>query len=104
MTDNSINKEHVEAHTVQRYRFIVLGSNPSEVQSSSSSENEISTTDPFDIADEAISSDIPKILIAEESGQHLFVVELLKKTDELKTNGIKLSYKLKDKRVSLIND
>lgn len=94
MTDNIINKEHVEAHTVQRYRFKVLGSNPSEVQSSSISENEISTADPFDIADEAISSDTPKILRAEESGQHLFVEELLKKTDELTTNVIKLQLQI----------
>ncbi len=94
MADNIINKEHVEAHTVQRYRFKVLGSSVSDLQASSTMEEELSK-DPFESTDEvALINEIPKVLRAEESNQHLFVEELLKKTDELTTNVIKLQLQI----------
>ena len=86
MADNIINKEHVEAHTVQRYRFKVLGSGISDVQASSTIEEELSK-DPFESTDEvSLVNEIPKILRVEESSQHLFVEELLKKKMEEKKN------------------
>ena len=94
MADNIINKEHVEAHTVQRYRFKVLGSSVSDLQASSAMEEGLSK-DPFESTDEvALINEIPKVLRAEESSQHLFVEELLKKTDELTTNVIKLQLQI----------
>ncbi len=94
MADNIINKEHVEAHTVQRYRFKVLGSSVSDLQASSTMEEELSK-DPFESTDEvALINEIPKVLRTEESSQHLFVEELLKKTDELTTNVIKLQLQI----------
>ena len=94
MADNIINKEHVEAHTVQRYRFKVLGSGISDVQASSTIEEELSK-DPFESTDEvSLVNEIPKILRVEESSQHIFVEELLKKTDELTTNVVKLQLQI----------
>ena len=72
MTDNIINKEHVEAHTVQRYRFKVLGSSVSDLQASSTMEEEL-PKDPFESTDEVVLiNEIPKVLRTEESSQHLF--------------------------------
>ena len=94
MADNIINKEHVEAHTVQRYRFKVLSSGASDLQANSTMEEELAK-DPFENTDDvSLVNEIPKVLRAEESSHHLFVEELLKKTDELTTNVIKLQLQI----------
>lgn len=93
MPDNIINKEQVEAHTVQRYRFKVLGSNLQDtLNTDTGSMKEVLV----DTLDEGINdmNEVTTTLRIEESGQHLFVEELLKKTDELTTNVIKLQLQI----------
>ena len=93
MPGNIINKEQVEEHTVQRYRFKVLGSNLQDTSSADAS----SVQEAFvDTLDEGISdsNEVTTTLRIEESGQHLFVEELLKKTDDLTTNVIKLQLQI----------
>lgn len=94
MPNNIINKEQAEAHTVLRYRFKVLGSNLQEtsniIDSNSIEEGYVDTLD--EGINEA--NEVTTTLRIDESGQHLFVEELLKKTDDLTTNVIKLQLQI----------
>ncbi len=94
MAENIINKERVEEHTVQRYRFKVLGTNLAEAQNSSSDEDALYQEERIDTSDALLASDdLPRTSRVDET-QHLFVEELLKKTDELTTNVIKLQLQI----------
>lgn len=94
MAVNIIDKDHVEAHTVQRYRFKVLGSTIAETQTNQASSEEF-LQDPFEALETTeITNELPKFLHSEERGEHLFVEELLKKTDDLTTNVVKLQLQI----------
>jgi len=91
---NVINKEHVEEHSVQRYRFKVIGSNVAEAHNPSMQEDEAYQEELIPVADALIAPDeLPRSSRVEE-GQHLFVEELLKKTDDLSSNVVKLQLQI----------
>lgn len=88
MSNNIINKEKLDDHSVQKYRFKVLGTNVAEAQEIlQSGENSL----PPEV--KPIFDDILPVQRAEE-GQNQFVEELLKKTDELTSNVIKLQIQI----------
>ncbi len=90
---NVINKERVEEHSVQRYRFKVLGSHVSDAPAVDCEEDTFEET-LVPISEALIPKDeLPKATRADE-GHHLFVEELLKKTDELSSNVIKLQIQI----------
>lgn len=94
MADNIINKERVEEHTVQRYRFKVLGTNLAEMQSGDTQEDAIYQEERIPSSEALILPDeLPRSSRIDET-QHLFVEELLKKTDELTTNVVKLQLQI----------
>lgn len=94
MADNIINKERVEEHTVQRYRFKVLGSNLAEIQNPNTKEDRIYQEERVCASEALVPPDeLPRSSRMDET-QHLFVEELLKKTDELTTNVIKLQLQI----------
>lgn len=94
MADNIINKERVEEHTVQRYRFKVLGSNLAEIQNPNTKEDRIYQEERVSASEALVPPDeLPRSSRMDET-QHLFVEELLKKTDELTTNVIKLQLQI----------
>jgi len=91
---NVINKERVEEHSVQRYRFKVLGSNVSELQNNDTAIDDVFEETLVPISEALISKDeLPKSSRSDE-GHHLFVEELLKKTDELSSNVVKLQLQI----------
>ena len=91
---NVINKEHVEEHSVQRYRFKVIGSNVAETYNPSTQEDEAYQEELIPVADALIAPDeLPRSSRIEE-GHHLFVEELLKKTDDLSSNVVKLQLQI----------
>jgi flagellar assembly protein FliH len=91
---NVINKEHVEEHSVQRYRFKVLGSNVADAQTMDDSQDDVFEEKLVPVAEALIPHDeLPKSTRVDE-GHHLFVEELLKKTDELSTNVVKLQLQI----------
>jgi flagellar assembly protein FliH len=93
MSNTIINKEKLEDHSVQKYRFKVLGSNLAEsedalhVSEIYTGENSI-PEDAKPIFEEIVN--IGRL----EDGQNQFVEELLKKTDELTSNVIKLQIQI----------
>jgi flagellar assembly protein FliH len=82
--DNVIEKRELEKHTIEKYRFKVLGS---AVQDENAPNNSDLDEDAKEIA-EPIESFVPQV---DESG---FVEELLKKSDELSSNIIKLQIQI----------
>lgn len=89
MPDNIISKERVEDHTVQRYRFKVLGTPIADVQP-----EVIADTLDDKIDTEAIFAINTPMASPQEETQKSFVEELLKKTDELTTHVIKLQLQI----------
>ncbi len=81
--DNVIEKKELDKHTIQRYRFKVLGS--------SLQEEELDETN-----SDTIKEEIPKVVPNVETTQNesKFVDELLKKSDELSSNIIKLQMQI----------
>lgn len=92
MEYNIINKEKVEEHSVQKYRFKVIGSNLSDMQ------------DPLHVAeqygdDNNLITDVKPIFeeisqVARLEEGHQFIEELLRKTDEFSSNVIKLQIQI----------
>ena len=95
MTENIIDKEKVDDHSVKPYRFKVLGSNltdavsPLHVNEEYSSENTFESEPKSTVPDEIVT-----IARIEEGTQNQFIEELLKKTDELTTNVVKLQIQI----------
>ncbi|MDD2383237.1 MAG: flagellar assembly protein FliH [Sulfurospirillaceae bacterium] len=101
MADNIIDKQQIDDHSVQRYRFKVLGSSLTEGQThSSDEENAIETRDDLiaPLFDEVTTP--PSRL---DEGQNQFVEELLKKTDELSSNIIKLQMQIEKQELEFSN-
>lgn len=91
MTENIIDKEKVDDHSVKPYRFKVLGSNiqESSISLHTSEEDVLYDTEPTLVPDEIVN-----ITRIEEGTQNQFIEELLKKTDELTTNVVKLQIQI----------
>lgn len=93
MEHNIINKEEVEEHSVQKYRFKVIGSNLADIQDSLHVEEQYPDDNSL-IADvKPIFEEISQVARLEE-GQNQFIEELLRKTDELSSNVIKLQIQI----------
>lgn len=93
MPNNIINKEKLDDHSVQRYRFKVLGTHIGESEDLLE-ENEIYTGEKsIPVEAKPIFEEIVNIGKMEE-GQNQFIEELLKKTDELSSNVIKLQIQI----------
>lgn len=88
MADNIIQKESVEEHSIQRYRFKVLGGSHLSQEAVSVDEQGIVQADPFEETFE------PEVPMRQESSNNFFVEELLKKTDELTTHVVKLQLQI----------
>lgn len=89
MADNIIQKESVEEHAIQRYRFKVLGGgHVGQVEDAEAQPQGVAISDPFEESFE------PEPIVRQESGNHFFVEELLKKTDELTTHVVKLQLQI----------
>lgn len=101
MADNIIDKQKIDDHSVQRYRFKVLGTNLAEMQTSAADEasfsNQTSTTIQQPLFDEVLPT--PRY----EESQNQFVEELLKKTDDLSTNIIKLQMQIEKQELEFSN-
>lgn len=91
VSDNIIDKEKVDDHSVKPYRFKVLGSNISEASSPLHTNEEIASYDPESMP---MNDEIVTITRIEEGTQNQFIEELLKKTDELTTNVVKLQIQI----------
>jgi len=87
MADNIIQKESVEEHAIQPYRFKVLGG-AHLGQASVGEDEKITAPDLFEEAFET--EPVARI----EGGNHFFVEELLKKTDELTSHVVKLQLQI----------
>ena len=94
MSDNIIDKNKVEDHTVKPYRFKVLGS--TETTQTIQSNEEFSSHETLFNADSPSESvdEIVTIKRIEEGTQNQFIEELLKKTDDLTSNVIKLQMQI----------
>ena len=91
VSENIIDKEKVEDHSVKPYRFKVLGSNVSETSTPLHVNEEVSSYDPESMP---VNDEIVTIARIEEGTQNQFIEELLKKTDELTTNVVKLQIQI----------
>lgn len=100
MTDNVIDKEKVEDHSIQRYRFKVLGSAPDATYPTVS---EMTTESLIEESMEASPHEIVNIARVEDGAQNQFIEELLKKTDELTTNVIKLQIQIEKQEQDFSN-
>ena len=100
MADNIIDKQQIDDHSIQRYRFKVLGSNLVEGQSYADEEESSSMVKDV-LAEPIFDEVIPKSRLDE--GQNLFVEELLKKTDELSSNIIKLQMQIEKQELEFSN-
>jgi len=92
MSDNIIDKTQVDDHAVQRYRFKVLGSNLTDTTQSVQFGEDISALP--DDALKKVPDEIVTITRIEEGAQNQFIEELLKKTDELSSNVVKLQIQI----------
>ncbi|MBP9566377.1 MAG: flagellar assembly protein FliH [Sulfurospirillum sp.] len=91
MTENIIGKERVEEHSIQRYRFKVLGSAADTPTPLHVVEETVFPTESESVP---LSDEIVSITRIEEGKQNQFIEELLKKTDELTSNVIKLQIQI----------
>jgi len=91
VTENIIDKEKVDDHSVKPYRFKVLGSNVSEASTPLHISEEESM---YDAEPKLVPDEIVNIARIEEGTQNQFIEELLKKTDELTTNVVKLQIQI----------
>ncbi len=91
MAVNVIQKAKIDDHSIKPYRFKVLGSNMAE--QSPVQADEYVSEELFELA-ETSRDEIVNITRIEEGSQTQFIEELLKKTDELTTNVIKLQIQI----------
>ncbi len=82
--DNVIEQNKLGGHTIQRYRFKVLGSGKADAEMTEETHMENSV-------DETLTT---KKSDVDESSQNQFIEELLKKSDTLSTNIIKLQLQI----------
>lgn len=99
MADNIIDKQQIDDHSVQRYRFKVLGSSLTEGQPHSSDEDTKVARE--DLVAPLFDEVTPPARLDE--GQNQFVEELLKKTDELSSNIIKLQMQIEKQELEFSN-
>ncbi|MDD3323601.1 MAG: flagellar assembly protein FliH [Sulfurospirillaceae bacterium] len=93
---NLIDREKLEEHVIQRYRFKILGGTHQEPQ------EELPATAPSEFFENDLNfqpqitnpMDEPLMPPKSDEGQMLFVEELLRKTDELSSNMIKLQMQM----------
>ncbi len=90
MTENIIVKENLEEHSIQRYRFKVLGTVENPVPLHVTEEVYPAQAE----VNEPIKDEVVSIARIEEGRQSQFIEELLKKTDELTSNVIKLQIQI----------
>jgi flagellar assembly protein FliH len=81
---NVIEKQELEKHTIQRYRFKVLGSNILD--------DDLTQDD--NLADDSNEVQIPTEKIEIKENENKFIEDLLKKSDELSSNIIKLQMQI----------
>lgn len=94
VVDNIIDKDKVDDHSVKPYRFKVLGST-AEASATPLHVNEDYTKESlYDPESMPVSDEIINIARIEEGTQNQFIEELLKKTDELTTNVVKLQIQI----------
>ena len=94
MMDNIIDKDKVEDHSVKPYRFKVLGSNSLESSPASSLGTEVYPQETFLERDMSVNDEVVAITRIEEGTQNQFIEELLKKTDDLTSNVVKLQIQI----------
>ncbi len=99
MADNIIDKQQIDDHSIQRYRFKVLGSNLAEAQMHASDDESPVIRDT--LTEPLFDEVAPPVRL--EEGQNLFVEELLKKTDELSSNIIKLQMQIEKQELEFSN-
>lgn len=92
MAENIIDKDRIEDHSIQRYRFRVLGSNVTENMAVTNADEDF-IQEPFDQT-ASPSDEIVTVKRIEEGTQNQFIEELLKKTDELTSNVVKLQIQI----------
>ena len=90
--DNVIEQDKMGRHTIQRYRFKVLGSVKSEEEREEYGKQNVETSD-FQPEKSSNTNDIVKNDSA-DINQNKFIEELLKKSDTLSTNIIKLQIQI----------
>lgn len=93
MVANIINKAKVEEHSVQRYRFKVLSTNLGEATDTLHVSEEEMAENNMVLNVDPVFDEIAHVVKLEE-GQNQFIEELLKKTDELSSNIIKLQMQI----------
>ncbi|WP_263832237.1 flagellar assembly protein FliH [Sulfurospirillum oryzae] len=94
MADNIIDKDRVDDHSVQSYRFKVLGSNLVETPATLHVNDAYIPESIYDTETKPIGDEIINIARIEEGTQNQFIEELLKKTDELTSNVVKLQIQI----------
>jgi len=94
MSDNIIDKDKVEDHSVQSYRFKVLGSNLAETPATLHVNDAYAPESMYETETKPVSDEIINIARIEEGTQNQFIEELLKKTDELTSNVVKLQIQI----------
>jgi len=82
--DNVIEKQELNKHTIQRYRFKVLGSNMQDDEQAQEDNLEIDVKE----------AQTPAQKFEVKENENKFVEELLKKSDELSSNIIKLQIQI----------
>jgi flagellar assembly protein FliH len=94
VTENIIGKEKVDDHSVKPYRFKVLGSNLVDGSTPLHVNEEYASENTFESEPKSVPDEIINIARIEEGTQNQFIEELLKKTDELTTNVVKLQIQI----------
>lgn len=94
MADNIIDKGQVDEHAVQRYRFKVLGSNVADATMTTHLNDDLSQEILYTDEPQKVPDEIVNITRIEEGAQNQFIEELLKKTDELTSNVVKLQIQI----------
>ncbi len=92
MAENIIDKDRIDDHSVQRYRFKVIGS--ATLSEPSVVNTEETLNEPFEQDVHVSPDEIVTVKRIEEGAQNQFIEELLKKTDELTSNVIKLQIQI----------
>ena len=93
MADNIIDKDRIDDHSIQRYRFKVLGTNGNlDPIVTTQDEYMQDAFEPQEI--KTPSDEVVTITRIEEGAQNQFIEELLKKTDELTSNVVKLQIQI----------
>lgn len=103
MTDNIIDKDKVDDHSVKPYRFKVLGSSHAEVSTLHVNEEMMQENLFESDITPAARDEIVTIARIEEGSQNQFIEELLKKTDELTTNVVKLQIQIEKQELDFNN-